>query len=294
MDSIEVMANGLRFRVLRWEPKTASRSLLLLHGLASNARIWELVAPLLTEDGLTCYAPDQRGHGQSDKPDEGYDDLAVIAEDIGGLIHALGLDHPVLVGHSWGASGGLCYAANNTQGPASPAGLVLVDGGIGQLSAYPGASWESVRGMLTPPRLAGVPLESLRARLSEPDRKWPMDPGAVDISLANFEILDNGTVRPRLTFERHMRLVRSIWEFRTYDQFPRLRCPVLMIPAKPPEPWDPQESGLVQLKEQGVARAKASITDLRVEWMDSTVHDIPLQRPRALADRILEFVRSLA
>jgi pimeloyl-ACP methyl ester carboxylesterase len=44
---------------------------------------------------------DARGHGYSDKPDGPYD-LATHVADLVGLIRALGLEKPVLMGHSMG------------------------------------------------------------------------------------------------------------------------------------------------------------------------------------------------
>lgn len=111
--------------------------MLLLHGLASNARIWEQTAPHLAEAGWGVFAPDLRGHGRSAKPDTGYD-IASLTDDIAGLIRSLGVLRPVLVGHSWGAALALAFAARAGPGTEQPAALVLVDGGLGQLNRLPG------------------------------------------------------------------------------------------------------------------------------------------------------------
>ena len=58
----------------------AGTPVLLVHGLASNARLWDGVASRLAADGHPVAAVDQRGHGQSDKPDGGYD-FATLTED---------------------------------------------------------------------------------------------------------------------------------------------------------------------------------------------------------------------
>ena len=51
--------------------------LVLLHGLASNLNIWNLVAPVLSQN-FNVYTLDQRGHGLSSKPDIGYDFDSII------------------------------------------------------------------------------------------------------------------------------------------------------------------------------------------------------------------------
>ncbi len=80
------------------------------------------------------------------------------------------MERPILAGHSWGGMVALEYAARNVAGPWSPSGLALVDGGIGQLDDVPGATWEDVQAALTPPRLAGTPLDVFLARLDAPPR----------------------------------------------------------------------------------------------------------------------------
>ncbi|MCY7373317.1 MAG: alpha/beta fold hydrolase, partial [Spirochaetaceae bacterium] len=60
------------------------RPFLLVHGLASNARLWDGVAVLLLEAGHEVVAVDLRGHGRSEQVEDGYttdqaaDDLAAL------------------------------------------------------------------------------------------------------------------------------------------------------------------------------------------------------------------------
>jgi branched-chain amino acid transport system permease protein len=82
--------------------------LLLLHGNFASWRWW---LPVLknTPDGFRAYAPDLRGCGDSDRPEEGYT-IARHAEDLDQLIRALGLPRLHLVGHSLGGCIALEYA----------------------------------------------------------------------------------------------------------------------------------------------------------------------------------------
>ena len=268
MTSSYLYLNGLRVHYLHWNPDHSDRPVVLLHGLASNARIWELVAPALAQAGLMPLAPDGRGHGLTDKPDGDYG-FETFFNDLAAFIEACNLERPLLVGHSWGGLVALDYAARRPIGPRAPSGLVLVDGGMTQLDDYPGATWEKTRERLAPPRLAGIPLEDFLSRLNRAIPGWRPDEQAIPIILANFEISPDDTIAPHLTFERHMQIVRAMWDFKTYATFKRLRCPVLMVPARPSEPHSPGEEEYLAYKASGIEQARTALPDLQVHWMEN-------------------------
>lgn len=74
--------------------------LLLIHGFSDNGLCWTPTARELEAD-YDVIMPDMRGHGRSQRvqPDDDVD----MAADVAGLIRALGLTRPIMVGHSMGA-----------------------------------------------------------------------------------------------------------------------------------------------------------------------------------------------
>ena len=77
----------------------------LLHGFPEIAHSWRHQLPALADAGYHAVAPDLRGYGASDAPPEVSDyALPKLAEDIAGLIRALGAERAHLVGHDWGGS----------------------------------------------------------------------------------------------------------------------------------------------------------------------------------------------
>lgn len=76
--------------------------MVMLHGLTGNLAIWHFttVPVLRHEYRITTYA--LRGHGRSDMPPTGYT-TRDMAEDLRGLMDALGVEGAHLVGHSLGA-----------------------------------------------------------------------------------------------------------------------------------------------------------------------------------------------
>jgi N-formylmaleamate deformylase len=94
----------------------------LLHGLMGSGACWAPLARAL-EDDFDVVMPDARGHGGSSTPNHGYryDDHA---SDAVGLIRALDLSRPVLLGHSMG---GMTAAVVASRASEIIRGLVLVD-----------------------------------------------------------------------------------------------------------------------------------------------------------------------
>lgn len=298
MQSSYLLINGLRAHYIHWNLGEDGLPVVLLHGLASNARIWELIGPVLAKGGLVPLAPDGRGHGLTDKPDGDYG-FDTFHRDLSAFLDALNLERPLLVGHSWGASLALDYAARIPFGPRAPAGLVLLDGGMTQMDDAPDATWEKTRDRLTPPRLAGRPLAEFMHYLKDGHSNWKPDERSIGIILANFEIREDGDdepverIYPNLTFERHMQIVRAMWEFKTYERFQRVHCPVLMLPARQTDPGSAAQDAYVVARQRGIKQAQEHIRQLEVKWLEKTIHDAPLQRPELVAKHILEFGQSL-
>ncbi len=277
--------NDLRFHYRDWGGE--GRPMVLLHGLASNARIWDLVAPALAQH-FRGLALDQRGHGLTDVPGDGFD-FPTVVRDLHAFIETLDLQRPILVGHSWGANTVLQYAATR---PAIPAGIVLVDGGLAELSSVPGTTWEKAEALLTPPDLDGMPREEFLERLKGWMGDMYSDENA-NIVLASFALREDDALRRRLPIPLHMRIARAIYEQKPSEFYPRLRCPALLCPAAPPSPRDERGEQFLALKREGVRRAEQASPLVRTVWFEDTVHDIPLHRPAELAKAISDFARSV-
>lgn len=254
------------------------RAVVLVHGLASNCMTWEAAACALNAAGHAVISVDQRGHGLSSKPSSGYgfDDMT---EDLLELINQLGLHRPIVAGQSWGGNVVIELAARH---PAAVAGVVLVDGGFIDLQAKPGATWESISAQLTPPALAGIPRAAMQAHMQQAHANWSA--AGVQHQLANFETLADGTIRPWLTLERHMLILRALWEQRVCQLYPQVTAPVLLLAAASAAE-DAQR--LVQ-KRAEVAAASALLSSCQVHWFADTDHDIHVQRPQETAALVLQ------
>ena len=135
MDNLETMAQSHminlpdgRFHYLSWgAERTELPSMLLLHGITSSALSWVRVGPALA-DRYRVYALDMRGHGESIKPARGAYSLRHTADDAAALIEALGLERPVLIGHSWGGATAMVLASGaGSQRPVPEFAKVILE-----------------------------------------------------------------------------------------------------------------------------------------------------------------------
>ncbi|AFK21319.1 MULTISPECIES: alpha/beta fold hydrolase [Haloferax] len=116
-DTVHVNGVGLQYYRAGSGPP-----LVMAHGFYNNGRCWEpLVADLADDYELVMY--DARGHGRSDAPKSGYtmDDRV---EDLLGLVDALDLVDPILLGHSMGGS---IVAWTAAKKPDLPRAIILED-----------------------------------------------------------------------------------------------------------------------------------------------------------------------
>ena len=101
----EVRVNGV---CLRYAAAGSGAPVVLLHGNGESHDLFETQIGQLAAAGYRVYAPDSRGHGASQPVTEYH--YADMAEDIFQFIRALGLESPVIYGHSDGGIIGLLLA----------------------------------------------------------------------------------------------------------------------------------------------------------------------------------------
>lgn len=243
---------------------------LFVHGLASNARLWDEVAELVAEVGHGSVAVDQRGHGRASQSDDGYD-FTTLAGDLAAVVEAT-VDRPVVaVGQSWGANVVLEFAARF---PDRVVGLGLVDGGFIRLAeVFP--SWNEAQTMLAPPsfeHLTKVQLEIMMRR-----HLAGFSDTAIAAQLANFEEDSDGAVRARLRRGNHMTILRQLWEHDPDAIVRDIETPIRLLAVNGSGPSRPD-------RVTAFVSAGHAITVHRVDGH----HDIHAEQPRVVADILIE------
>jgi pimeloyl-ACP methyl ester carboxylesterase len=186
MEHLTVQANGAAFHVAR---TGQGRPLLLLHGWPEFWLTWEPVMTRLA-DRFTLFAPDLRGFGDSDKPDDGPFGPEQHAADMLALLDALDLPQVGIVGHD---VGGAVMQPLARSAPERIAGLFFFDfvyPGIGPRMAEPDRLnhiwYQSFNQMELAPALVGATRESCRIYIGHFLKTWSHRQHAFDDVLETF------------------------------------------------------------------------------------------------------------
>jgi pimeloyl-ACP methyl ester carboxylesterase len=272
------VAPGVALHVERRDGRPEALPFVLVHGLASNLRLWDGVAEALHARGHTVVAVDQRGHGRSDAPESRYD-MEIAIADLRILLDALALPRPVVAGQSWG---GNVVLELGWRHPDAVRGIVCVDGGVIELADW-FPSWEACLTALTPPRLDHLTRAELEARMRAGSPQLP--DRAIAAALECFRVREDGRVEPRLARHHHLEIVRSLWEHRPSTRWATLRTPTLLVLA------DTGDEARTTAKRSAEARARAEASRLRAHWFSPAHHDVHSQFPDRVADLLTTTVR---
>ena len=277
--------NGLDMRYLDWGGD--GEPLLALHGLASSAHWYDIVARLLRHR-YRIIAPDQRGHGQTTQAGSGYD-WHTLSDDLSALLDHVseeipGLKGPVAaLGHSWGGHVVSNFAYHH---PDRVRRIVMIDGGFLDGRLFPEPTWEAFSDRLRPRNVTGDRDEFLTRLREQMAGFWDTEIERIVQTMVYED--ENGQIQDILRPENQAQVIRAMWDDPCSHTLTQVQCPVLMIAAGPlPERAN---SDFSQLRRRMVGAAEAALPNGRAHWIPETVHDIGYHKPEELARVILEFL----
>jgi len=194
----------------------------LCHGFSDNGLCWTALAKEL-EANYDVVMVDARCHGKSDGPEAG-NDTSAMADDLAGLVRALGLDRPVVAGHSMGATYTELFAARY---PDLLRALVLEDSpwmemppaGAGETAAA--AMKERFDAWKT--EFQGYreqPLEECVAKCKQDYPDW--EPGTCELFMQAKQELNFNIFNDRL-------ISMGGWQ----ENLPQITCPILEFTGDP-------------------------------------------------------------
>ncbi|HET9476856.1 MAG TPA: alpha/beta hydrolase [Dehalococcoidia bacterium] len=270
----EIKVNGLRIHYFEWKG-AGSRPLVLMHGLRDYAYFWQDCANRLLDE-FHIFAPDQRGHGESEFAPGGYLVWA-LASDLGKFADAIGVERFDLVGLSLGSRTSMAYARENSQRLKH---LALCD--MGPQMARAGAvglKENMTAGADRPP--SSFTLEAAHAFYSE---QWPsLDDASLDRLVGNSLIRgEDGLYSNR--YDRRLADIATkaaipeidfLW-----DALTRIQCPTLVMRGEHSPILDDEIAG----------RMVSALPDGRLYVFGDTGHSLPRLRPEGFASVLRAFL----
>lgn len=259
---MRVRSGDLEVAVHEWG---SGAPLLLLHGLGDDHRAWRrLVGELSLRHRLV--APDLRGHGGTSlgRPTGS---LGQLAADVVALLDTLGLDRVDLAGFSLGGTIALQVAIQTPERVRRLIG-VATSSRVGRTAL----AWYRDRA-----RIADSGAAALRAALAE-DVETMFLPGSPLVS-EHLRLREQATLDPR-GFANACRANVALAAAPLDPALPRITAPTLLIAAREDALCPPRAAEIVA----------AGVPDARVEVMDGSAHEIPVEQPEALAARMLTFL----
>lgn len=267
---------------VRHRPGGDRRPYVLVHGLGSNARMWDEVADRLAAAGHPAYAVDMRGHGDSDSPDHGYDNPTAV-RDLVAVCRALDLPGTLMAGHSWGGNVAVRLAVEH---PGLVTGLALVDGGWVNLNEA--ASWEACADIVIRrrPDRSGTTADGMRTFLRALHPNW--SESSIEANLADMCEGPDGELTQRLPTAQFLSVVRSMWDDPPARWYSEVRLPVMLLNAIPHAApvWE-------KWVRHWAASAEAAIADVDSRWYLDVDHNIHADEPDRLTADLLDLARTV-
>jgi len=268
----DALANDIQMHYYR-TPQTPRRSspvLVMLHGITDSGLCWPRVVAALADD-YAMILPDARGHGLSDKPAQGYAPTDHAA-DVAGLIEALGLERPVLAGHSMG---GAVAALTAALYPELVSGVILEDPAwppqAPEVTTEERAESAAKRRKEILDRQAMTP-EQVIARRKAEQPTWD-DAEFPDWAVAKMQ------VSPEVT--KFIMGLTTPWQ----DTARALRCPTLLITA------DVEQGAIIS--RQQAAEAQRVNPRINVAYVPGVGHNIRREDFEAYLAAVRQFLETL-
>ena len=250
---------------------------LLVHGFGTSSFVWRAVAPTLAENGMTAYAVDLLGYGESDRPRDADVGIAAQAEYLDRLMTALRTPKATVVGVDLGGSVALRLAAVH---PDRVARLILVSPLA--FDALPGVD---IRAMQR--STARYALRLTRGVFGAAPLLEPLLRGAVSDQVHMPPRLVGRYLAPyvgREGVEQLLVLARSIRVDDLADvDLAEVRAPTLVV-------WGDADRSMTAELPERLSRAIPNCRALRVPGAGRL---IPEETPLALARVIVDFVGAL-
>lgn len=263
----EVRGLTLHYRVVG---RPGGAPLVMLHGLLGHAREWDpAVAELAV--GHEVWVLDQRGHGLSDWA--GDYSRSTMADDLIAWLEATGLERPVVIGHSMGATVALLAAARR---PELFERLVIADTAPktadGELQSWLREYLEELG-----TSSYGTISEAFALRSGGPRARPELARRSVEQSLVRG---DDGRYRWRFDAQGLVGSLDSVNPSVLWEAIDAISCPVLLLRGE----------HSLELSAELAEEMARRLGDARLGTIAGAGHDLALENPEGVARAVLDYL----
>lgn len=265
-DELRVPLPAGTFRVLDWPGH--GHPVVFLHGLTAVADVWQATVDALGAGRLRCIAPDQRAHGHSPRSALPYG-VERFVEDLLGIMDALSVERPHLVGHSMGGRVAMVAAARH---PGRFRSVSIVDIGPEQWRA----NWvETVEALRQMPGSFASEADAYRfgSRGKAFEEPWH---SAFFARLARQE---DGTLRWLADIDALAEIVRLHRSRNYWRAWERLEPPALLVRGERSKELRPRIAAEMRRRNPAVGFVE----------IPGAPHNLPLAAPAYLAEVLARF-----
>ncbi len=263
-----VRSGDARLNVLSWGDP-ASPPVLLLHGLSSNAWMWERFA----QDAAGTYhlvAMDARGHGDSSAPPDGYDPRTMLM-DVLAVLDAFSLEKVAVIGHSMGGRIAAHLAAEH---PERVGRLVVVDIGVD----VEREGRDRIRGALSGAPEKFPTREAARTHIAHMRPRYPADEVERRVEHA-LRLLSDGYYGWKYDQRAVLRIFDDSRQIPMAPLAGKVRCPTLLVRGE-----------LSDLLSAGGAARTAELMGAKLATVAGGGHSLISEQPEQFAAIVLQFL----
>ncbi|HEY6393785.1 MAG TPA: alpha/beta hydrolase [Candidatus Binataceae bacterium] len=270
MKFLRFEANGLILHCLDYGGE-GKPPMLFIHGGSAHAHWWDFVAPAFVDD-FHVLALDQRGHGESEWPEEWEYGSRHYASDLEQVIGGWSFGPPVLIGHSMGAHNVLVYASEHSDRLRA---IVAID---------------------TPPDYSERAVAFLRIYADKPPRRFD----SLAEAIANFKVMPRETLAKKEILDHiarrsYRQLEDGTWTHKVdrrtmfreplkiWDSLPNIKCPALIVKIR--------KSPLLDIEE--ARKMVQALPHGRLVEIDDSYHHVMFDNPGELIAALKEFASGL-
>lgn len=275
--------NGVSLKICEFNDSSISKEvILLLHpGGIFSSFIWETMISKFQDD-YRVIAIDIRGHGESERPNHGYD-MNNLTKDIHDVLSHLDIHKAHVIGNSLGVLLGLSLAKLY---PDKVLSLVNIDGGMINYCGQEAEREESKEEIINERNSRRVmEFASKEEFIEQALKQWSNTPFEAYIHQIPLYQLENKSFAFQQSNEIGTAIMETVCDFDVNEYYSEITCPILFLPAE----VEPK----LELKKLAIEKYQKILPYSKMVIIPESEHIMMITHSEELAREILQFYNEI-